>query len=290
MHDVCQYNNTPDLRPVRAWRTPGCGDIRQNMAYAASAGCYPDDMTLTRRDVLATPLVLAASSAFGRDRDVPFVATPDELVEAMLDLADVKAGDRLIDLGSGDGRIPMAAARRGATALGIEIDPQLVARARRRAENAGLSGQATFRNEDLFTTPLREATVVTLYLLSAINLRLRPRLLFELNAGTRVVSHAFDMGDWTWDGHVTIDDRQAYLWIIPAVAGGEWLLNEAGTTRRLSIEQRYQKITGTLDGVALTDARLRGTALSFAAGGRRYAGQVGDAAIEGDGWRAERAA
>lgn len=263
------------------------GDIGQNLAYATGVDCYLNDMP-TRRTLLAAPLALAAAPAFARERDVPFVPTPEALVEAMLDLAEVKAGDRLIDLGSGDGRIPLAAARRGATALGIEIDPLLVARARSRARDAGLEAQATYRNEDLFTTPIREASVVTLYLLSLINLRLRPRLLFELSAGTRIVSHAFDMGDWQWDGHVTVDDRHAYLWIVPAVAGGEWLLHQNGTTRRLIIEQRYQTVSGTLDGVALANAKLRGAALSFTAAGRSYAGRVGDAAIEGAGWRAER--
>ncbi len=245
---------------------------------------------LDRRLLLAAPLALAAAPAIARERDVPFVPTPEALVEAMLDLAEVKTGDRLIDLGSGDGRIPLAAARRGATALGIEIDPLLVAKARSRARDAGLEALATYRNEDLFTTPIREASVVTLYLLSAINLRLRPRLLFELSAGTRIVSHAFDMDDWAWDGHVTVDDRHAYLWIIPAVAGGEWVLHEDGSPRRLTIQQRYQQISGTLDGVALTDARLRGAALSFSVGRRGYAGRVGDATIEGEGWRAERTA
>ena len=249
-------------------------------------------MFVTRRLLLAAPPALAlaggAARAALRERDLPIGPTPEPLVEAMLDLAQVGAADRLIDLGSGDGRIALAAARRGATALGIEIDSGLVARARSRARDQGLGDRASFLSEDLFTTPLRTATVVTLYLLTEVNLRLRPRLLAEMTAGSRLVSHAFDMGDWSYDATILVDGRRAFLWIVPAVAGGEWLMVERGTARQLSIVQRYQKVSGSLDGRPLAVATLRGDALAFPVDGRRYAGKVGDAAIEGDGWRAER--
>lgn len=247
-------------------------------------------MTVDRRTLLAAPLAFAAAPLAARERDVPYVPTPPELVEAMLDMAKVTAADQLIDLGSGDGRIPLAAARRGATALGVEIDGSLVAKARAAARAEGLEGRASFRTEDLFTTPIRDATVVTLYLLPAINLRLRPRLLVDLAAGTRVVAHAFDMAEWAADRAITVDGRNAYLWVVPAVAGGEWLMmTAAGGSHRLSVEQRFQRVVVTLDGVRATGAELRGAAFGFTVRGRRYEGRVGDTGIVGDGWSATRA-
>lgn len=224
-----------------------------------------------------------------QDAEVPYVPTPPEVVEGMLDMAGVKAGERLIDLGSGDGRIPMAAARRGASALGVEIDSRLVTRARSLAQFAGLEDRARFQRADLFTVSLREADVVTLYLLPRVNARLRPKLLTELRPGARVVSHAFDMGDWTPDLAKTIADKNVYLWTIPAVAGGEWRLVRAdGTQSALAIEQRYSRVAGALDGRPITAAGLTGPALSFVADGVLYQGVVGERTITGEGWRAER--
>lgn len=247
--------------------------------------------------------LLAGSPAERQERDeaareVPFVPTPESMVEAMLNLAQVGPSDYLIDLGSGDGRIPLAAARRGARALGVEIDRALVLRAEARAAELGVADRARFQATDLFDIVLRPATVVSLYLLPAINLRLRPRLLTQLRAGTRIVSHAFDMGEWSADAERSVDGRQAYLWIVPAVAGGEWRITlSGGNTAALSIEQRFQQVSGTFDGLPLTDATLRGDRLRFVAGGRRYAALVGDAALIADpavpgtvpGWRATRA-
>lgn len=242
--------------------------------------------------MLALPRIARAG---GQDYDVPYVPTPPEVVEAMLDMAGLKPGERLVDLGSGDGRIVIAAARRGAAALGVEIDPRLVARARSLAQMAGQEARARFLRADLFTVPLRDADVVTLYLLPDVNERLKPRLLIELRPGVRVVSHAFDMGDWVPDAARSIADRNVYLWTIPAIAGGEWRLVRAdGTSAMLVIEQRYNRVAGTLDGRAIAEARLEGATLSFVADGVRYRGIVGERAIEGDpaipaGWRAQRA-
>ena len=231
-------------------------------------------------------------------RDVPFVPTPETMVAAMLDMAQVGPADTLIDLGSGDGRIALAAGRRGARALGVEIDPVLVAAANRRAAAEGFADRVTFRTGDLFDQRLADATVVTLYLLPAINLRLRPRLLTELKAGTRVVAHAFDMGDWTPDAERTVDGRRAFLWIVPATAGGDWRVQlSGGGTARLAVDQRFQRVSGTWDGRPITDATLAGDRLAFSAAGGRYAGRVGDAAMTADpavtgavqGWRAVRA-
>ncbi len=207
----------------------------------------------------------------------------------MLDMAGLKPGERLIDLGSGDGRIPRAAARRGANALGVEIDAGLVARARSLTRLDGLEARARFVRDDLFTVSLRDADVVTLYLLPEVNERLKSKILNEMKPGAQVISHAFDMGDWPPDEHREIADKHVYRWTVPAIAGGEWRVTRAdGSVVTLAIEQRYSRITGTLDGRMLRDARLAGAALSFTAEGIGYHGVVGDRAIAGDNWRADR--
>lgn len=149
--------------------------------------------------------------------DVPYVPTPDEVVERMLRLADVRPGDRLIDLGSGDGRIPIAAAKRfGIRASGVDIDPKRVAEARANARAAGVDDKVTFEVKNLFETPIADATVLTLYLLQRVNLELKPRILSELRPGTRIVSHQFDMGDWKPDRTEQVGHRTIYLWTVPA--------------------------------------------------------------------------
>lgn len=225
----------------------------------------------------------------GKEADVPYVPTPPEVVEGMLDMAALKAGERLIDLGSGDGRIPRAAARRGANALGVEIDAGLVARARSLTQLEGLEGRARFVRDDLFTVSLRDADIVTLYLLPDINERLKPKLLNEMKPGARVVSHAFDMGDWPPDENREIADKRLFRWTIPAVAGGEWRLIRAdGSTATLAIDQRYSRVAGTVEGRPIRDATLAGAVLHFVADGTAYRGTVGDRTMIGDTWRAER--
>jgi SAM-dependent methyltransferase len=252
----------------------------------------------TRRLFLLGTAALCATPALAQPRredlDVPYVPTPPEVVEGMLDLADLKPGERLIDLGSGDGRIPIAAARRGASALGIEINSRLVSRARYLAALASVADRARFERADLFTVPLRDADVVTLYLLPDVNRRLRSKLLVELRPGARVVSHAFDMEDWVPDISRSIAERRVYLWTIPAVAGGRWRLTRAdGTGALLEIQQRYNRVAGTLGGRAMTRARLHGPAIDFVVDGVRYRGTVGERRIESvadatPAWHAER--
>lgn len=147
--------------------------------------------------------------------DVPFIPTADEVVEGMLDLAGVTERDVVYDLGSGDGRIVLAAARRGARAVGVELDPDLVAQSRAAARRAGLQDRATFHHGDLFQTDLSEATVVTLYLRSLVNLELRPKLQRDLRPGARIVSHAFRMGDWKPARQTVLGGEALYLWEIP---------------------------------------------------------------------------
>jgi SAM-dependent methyltransferase len=252
-------------------------------------------MELNRRQLLAAAALPLLAGFAEPEYEVPFVPTPHALVQKMLDLAQVGPADYLIDLGCGDGRIAVAAARRGARALGVDLDPLRIQEAAAAARIAEVEARTVFRRQDLFRTPIYEASVVALYLLPEINLRLRPRLLTELRAGSRIVSHAFDMGDWRPEAEDRLDGRRIYLWIVPAVAGGGWALTDAdGGQYALEIEQRFQDVTGTLTGggrvLELQDAVLRGTALRFTAGERLYAGIVGDAEIAGEGgWRARRA-
>ena len=159
---------------------------------------------------------LAASQQPKRTPDIHFVPTPEEVVEAMLRLAEVGPNDIVYDLGSGDGRIPIAAARRfGARGIGIDLDPKLVAQASRNAQDAGVADRVTFVEADIFEADISNATVVTLYLLTSINDRLRPKLLKELRPGTRIVSHQFRMGDWNPDRETVVDFRPLFLWRVP---------------------------------------------------------------------------
>ena len=166
--------------------------------------------------VALSAVALAAGQQPKRTPDIHYVPTPEEVVEAMLQLADVGANDIVYDLGSGDGRIPITAARRfGARGVGIDLDPKLVAQATRNAEEAGVAGRVRFIEGDIFEADLSQATVVTLYLLTSINERLRPKLLKELRPGTRIVSHQFRMGDWNPDREIVIDFRPLFLWRVP---------------------------------------------------------------------------
>jgi len=163
----------------------------------------------------------------GQFTDIPFVPTAANVVNAMLDVADIKAGDVLIDLGSGDGRIVMAACKRfGIQATGVEIDPDLVRQSQTLANQDGLGGKATFVQADLFTYDLRQATVVTMFLTPGVNLRLRSKLLTELRPGTRIVSHRFDMGSWLPTKTIKLEDDRVYLWVVPA--SGVELANAPG--------------------------------------------------------------
>ena len=164
-----------------------------------------------------SPLPAQAQRPASRAPDVIFVPTPQEVVEDMLRLANVQKGDVLYDLGSGDGRIPITAARKyGIKATGIDIDPERIKEATANAKKAGVAHLVTFRQEDLFKADFREATVVTLYLLPDLNVKLRPRLWSELKPGTRIVSHQFEMGTWKPEKKLESNGRTVYFWTIPA--------------------------------------------------------------------------
>jgi hypothetical protein len=232
-------------------------------------------------------------------KDVIWVPTPDEVVERMLRMAQVTANDYVIDLGAGDGKIAIAAAKNfGARALGIEYNPEMAKHAQGNVEKAGVTGRARIVQGDIFITDFTQATVLTMYLLPALNLKLRPQIL-AMRPGTRVASHSFTMDDWEADETSSMDGRRAYFWVVPANVMGTWMLEVTGggasEKMELTLEQRYQKIEGNLGLGAiqggLRDARLRGFNIAFGyvdnKGVRRdLAGRVSGGRMEG-GFRAD---
>jgi SAM-dependent methyltransferase len=222
-------------------------------------------------------------------KDVIWVPTPEEVVAAMLDMAKVTPSDYVIDLGSGDGRTVIAAAKRGARALGIEYNPDMVELSKRNAEKAGVSAKANFVHADIFESDFSQATVLTMYLLPSLNMKLRPKIL-EMKPGTRVASHAFTMEDWTADQTANVNGRTAYFWIVPAKVAGTWSWETASGSAELTLKQSFQKIEGSLklDGKEqpLRDTKLEGSRISFAVSEgnptlREYSGRVNGGTIEG---------
>jgi len=226
-------------------------------------------------------------------KDVIWVPTPQTLVDRMLEMAELTPSDRLVDLGSGDGRTVITAAQRGASARGIEYNPDMVAYARRQAAAAGVTRRATFEQADIFQSDFSDATIVTLFLLPSLNLQLRPTLL-DMAPGTRIVSNSFDMGDWEPDetAEVTRDCTaycRAFKWIVPAKVDGAWTLD--GTP--LTLQQRYQTFAGTAGSTAIHDGRLEGSQIRFSIGSNQYVGKVSDNTMQGTvngsrPWRATR--
>ena len=218
------------------------------------------------------------SPSMGQEgKDVIWVPTPNELIAKMLDMAKLTASDIHFDLGSGDGRTVIAAAKRGANATGVEFNPDMVALSNRSAQREGVTAKVKFIHGDIFQTDFSKATVLTLYLLPSLNLKLRPTIL-NMKPGTRVVSHAFTMGDWQADQTETVEGRTAYLWIVPAKVGGNWRVDGSGD---LVLKQTFQKIEGSAGGKPISNATLRGDTISFSADGRDYSGKVNVDHIEG---------
>jgi len=217
-------------------------------------------------------------------KDVIWVPTPNALIEAMLDVAELTPADFLIDLGSGDGRIVIAAAKRGARALGIEYNPEMVELSKRKAEEEGVSLLASFVEGDIFESDFSQATVVTMYLLPDLNKKLRPTLL-DMKPGTRVVSHAFTMGEWEADQTIHQEGRTAYLWIVPAKVDGFWEWREGSEPITLQLTQNFQKIEGTLtiqgNSYPILNAKLEGDQIDFDWGKQHYTGEVNSDRIRG---------
>jgi SAM-dependent methyltransferase len=226
-------------------------------------------------------------------KDVIWLPAELVMVDKMLDIAKVTPADVVMDLGSGDGRTVIQAARRGARGIGVEFNPDLVEHARQLARREGVSGRVTFERGDLFAADLSRATVITLFLLPSINLKLRPMLL-DLKPGTRIVSNTFTMDQWQDDDTASAEPGSgcslycvAHLWIVPAKVEGRWKHPQG----ELVLAQRFQLLSGTLNGAKLT-GRLRGEDIVFAADGVEYRGRVSGKAMEGAAaagrWRAER--
>ena len=181
-------------------------------------------------------------------KDVIWVPTPPELVEKMLQMARITPKDFVIDLGSGDGRIAIAAAKKfGARSMGIEYNPDMVSLSNREAQRQGVAERARFMNADIFESDFSQATIITMYLLPDLNIKLRPKIL-GLKPGTGVASHQFSMEEWQPDERAEIDGRLAYLWIVPAKVGGTWSLRTEGSgqDRELSLRQSFQLLSGQL--------------------------------------------
>lgn len=218
-------------------------------------------------------------------KDVVWVPTQQVLVDRMLDMAKVTPEDYLIDLGSGDGRIVITAAKHGVRAHGIEYNPDMVELSKRNAAKEGVSDRATFAKADLFESDFSQATVITMFLLPKINLELRPKIL-DLKPGTRIVSNSFDMGEWEPDEIATAEEDcnrycTAYLWVVPAKVGGTWKLPQG----EMTLEQTFQGITGTLrsgDESLPVKGKINGYELIFTADGQLYTGRINGDSMEGE--------
>ena len=259
-------------------------------------------MTLPVRSAVFLLFSLIAATALAQfqpqvgqaGKDVIWVPTPDDVVDRMLTMAQVTPQDFVMDLGAGDGKIAIAAAKKfGARAVGIEYNAEMVKHANANANAAGVAGtgqgKALIRHGDIFQTDFSQATVITLYLLPALNMKLRPQLL-AMRPGTRVASHSFTMEDWEADEISSLDGRRAYFWVVPANVMGNWALEANNQRLDLTLEQTFQKINGTVTlapiNAGLRDARLRGPFIQFGYVGqdglrRDFNGRVNGAKMEG---------
>ena len=224
-------------------------------------------------------------------KDVVWVPTPQVLVNKMLDMAKVTPQDLVIDLGSGDGRTVITAAKRGATAMGVEYNPDMVTLSEFNAKQQGATAKATFIKGDIFEYDFSKANVVTMFLLPSINMKLRPKIL-DMRPGTRIVTNSFTMEDWEADQSETVTEDctswcTAHLWIVPAKVEGTWQLPQGA----LTLKQQFQNVTGTL-GSAQVTGKLRGSEIEFTAGGQKYTGTVSGNSIKGtsngQSWTASR--
>lgn len=247
---------------------------------------------LRRLNILSLSALLVASAALALElqqfqptvgqpgKDVVWVPTPQATVDKMLEMAKITPQDYLIDLGSGDGRTVITAAKRGLKAHGIEYNPDMVELSKRNAASEGVSDRATFVQADLFQSDFSSAQVLTMFLLADINLRLRPTIL-NMRPGTRVVSNTFTMGDWTADETATVPNCSSWctalLWIVPAKVEGTWRM-PAG---ELKLTQTFQNLSGTLGTTQIANAKMNGDRISFQVGNAQYEGRVNGNSMQG---------
>jgi hypothetical protein len=234
---------------------------------------------ITILSALAALMLPGGAAAQRTAAEVPYVPTPPAVVSAMLTTAAVRPDDVVYDLGSGDGRIVIAAAAEfGARGVGVEIDGDLVEIARENARRAGVADRVTILERDLFLTDLSEASVVTLYLLPIINYRLQPKFLAELKPGTRIVSHAYDMSEWPPDRELEVEGRWIFFWIVPAAVAGEWEWQLDGSRWEATLQQWFQRVSGQVRGASgaapLAEATLTGVEIGFETRNSEYGATV----------------
>lgn len=230
----------------------------------------------SRRDVLfgVAGCAIAATSAQAQSSgkplklDIPYVPTPQEVVDRMLQLANITSSDFVMDLGCGDGRMLVTAAQRyGARGFGVDLNPVRIKEANENATKAKVADKVRFEIKNLFDTPIERASVLTMYLLPDVNLKLRPRILDDMKPGSRIVSHDFHMDDWKPDHQETIVDHDVFFWIVPAKVEGNWTLRASGETFAMNIRQRFQQIEGTIAAGKLEgkirEGRIEGTRIRF---------------------------
>lgn len=256
------------------------------------------ELRVFRQALLSFAVILTATAAFAQatstpakptgqfeprvgqpGKDVVWVPTPQALVDKMLDMAKVGPSDFLMDLGSGDGRTVITAAKRGVKAMGVEFNPDMVELSKRAAAKEGVADRATFVQGDLFKADLSKATVITMFLLPSINMQLRPSLL-NLKPGTRIVANTFTMEDWQADETQSVTDNcsswcTALLWMVPAKVQGTWKTPQGN----LTLTQEFQMLTGNLNGTPITSGRLNGDQVTLTVGGTTYNGKVNAAGI-----------
>lgn len=249
---------------------------------------------LAAGSLAALPSALRAQT---RQLDVPYVPTPEHIVEAMLKLVQPTKDDYLVDLGCGDGRIVITAAQKyGVRGFGVDLNPERIKEARANAQKAGVTNLVEFIEGDLFKTDFKKASVLTMYLLPSVNMRLRPAVL-EMRPGTRVVSHAFHMEDWKADATEQFDFRTVYHWVVPAKVGGRWSGSAGGAKLEMTLEQKFQELSGaaSIDGkpVKIAGGKVAGEAISLELTGVdgnvvRVAARLKGAVLEGDGVRLQK--
>jgi SAM-dependent methyltransferase len=255
-----------------------------------------------RNALAASAIILAGSGMAGLAAaqeirlDVPYVPTSQTTVDEMLKIANVTAKDYVVDLGSGDGRIVISAAKLGATAMGVDINPQRIKESHENAKAAGVTDKVKFFQQDLFQTKFTDATVLTMYLLPSVNLRLRPTILNEMKPGTRIVSHDFDMGDWKPDQQKDLGSDQVYFWLVPAKVDGAWTAKIGNDSYKLNLSQKFQEVSGSATATGksakIENGRLAGETFTFelveGSNRRALSGKVSGDSITGDGWSATK--